>query len=189
MDKFPQRKNIRLKDYDYSQCGYYFITICTQNRENILCSAPVGSDVLDDPINTIFEPTPIGSKIIDCWNNICLLYKNIDTDEFCLMPNHIHGIIIIGNKAENESIKTEKKYGFENEQGNNSLQSIIRGFKSITTRHYNKLVNDSMKNTLWQKSYYEHIIRNEAELHKTREYIVNNQLKWSQDKYYMKMGE
>lgn len=188
MDKLPQRKNVRLKDYDYSQSGYYFITICTQNRENILCEIPVGDVAHDVPLNTIFEATLIGSKIIECWNNISLLYENIKTDEFCLMPNHIHGIIII-NKPQDKPLKTEKKYGFENDQGNNSLQSIIRGFKSITTRYYNTMVGESERNTLWQKSYYEHIIRNEAELHKTREYIINNQLKWSEDKYYMDMRE
>lgn len=187
MDKLPQRKSVRLKDYDYSQNGYYFITICTQNKENILCSTSVGNVALGVPLNTPFEPTTIGSKIIECWNNISVLYENIETDEFCLMPNHIHGIIIINNKSEEVSIKVEKKYGFEFDHGNISLQGIIRGFKSVTTRHHNKIVNMTEKNTLWQKSYYEHIIRNETELHKIREYIVNNQLKWSEDKYYMKI--
>ena len=205
MDKLPQRKSVRLKDYNYSQSGYYFITICTQNRVNILCTTPlgnaasdaglntqfkptpVGNVALDVPLNTIFEPTPIGTNIIECWNNISLLYEDIEIDEFCIMTNHIHGIIIINNKLEEKYIKVERKYGFENVQEKNSLQSIIRGFKSVTTRHHNKMVNDTEKNTLWQKSYYEHIIRNETELHNIREYIVNNQLKWSEDKYYMDM--
>jgi REP element-mobilizing transposase RayT len=106
------------------------------------------------------------------------------TDLFCLMPNHIHGIIVVENEP--EDIEIEKKFGFEIEErrGRRSLQGIIKDFKSVTTRHYNKMVDESLKNTLWQKSYYEHVIRDERELQNIREYINNNPLKWELDKYY-----
>ncbi len=170
------RKQLRLKDYDYSQAGYYFVTICVENKKNILCEI-VGNDAL-------VVPTSIGEKIINCWNNISLLNENIETDLFCLMPNHIHGIIIIQNDA--EDIQIEKKYGFEisERRGRRSLQGIIKDFKSVTTRYYNKMVDESLRNTLWQKSYYDHIIRNEKELNEIREYIRNNPLKWELDKYF-----
>ncbi|MFZ5644864.1 MAG: transposase [Bacillota bacterium] len=137
----------------------------------------VGNDAL-------VVPSAIGKRIIDCWNNISGLNENIKTDLFCLMPNHVHGIIVIENNGSN--IMIEKKYGFETTErwGHRSLQGIIRDFKSISTRYYNKTVDTSLKNTLWQKSYYEHIIRNEYELHKIREYIANNPAKWLEDKYF-----
>ena len=185
MDNLPQRKQLRLKNYDYSQAGYYFVTICTKDRKNILCEF-VGNDAL-------VVPSAMGEKTINCWNNISRLNENIKTDLFCLMPNHIHGIIfIVGNDAlivpdnNDSNIVIEKKYGFETIErgGHSSLQGIIRDFKSISTRYYNKMVDIPLKNTLWQKSFYEHIIRNENELQKIREYIKNNPAKWHEDKYF-----
>ena len=101
------------------------------------------------------------------------------------MPNHLHGIIVLHN--EEESSKTIKRYGFETAErwGHRSLPSIIRDFKSVTSRYYNKTVDESQKNSLWQKSYYEHVIRNELELQEIRIYIVNNPLKWQYDKYFV----
>lgn len=173
---FNRRKLLRLKDYDYSQAGYYFVTICVQDRKEVLGKI-VGNDAL-------VVPSPIGEKVIDCWNNISKFNENVETDIFCLMPNHIHGIIIIEN--DNEDVEFEKKYGFETAErrGRRSLQGIIKDFKSITTRYYNSLVDDSLKNTLWQKSYYERVIRDDKELQGLREYIYNNPLQWELDEYY-----
>lgn len=100
------------------------------------------------------------------------------------MPNHVHGIIILNNRA--KDIKNDKVYGFEinEELGHLSLPGVIRDFKSVTTRYYNKLVEESLKNTLWQKSFHDHIIRNEQELQNIREYISNNAAKWLDDIYY-----
>ena len=161
------------------------MTICTKDRKNILCEI-VGNDAL-------VVPSTIGEKAINCWNNISGLNENIKTDLFCLMPNHVHGIIfIVGNDAlvvpdnNDSNIVIEKKYGFETTErwGQCSLQGIIRDFKSISTRYYNKMVDIPFKNTLWQNSFYEHIIRNENELDKIREYIKNNPTKCHEDKYF-----
>ena len=177
MDHLVERKRLRLKDYDYAQAGYYFVTICTENRRRILWDH-VGNDAL-------IVPSEIGSKVVECWNNIALLNENIEIDVFCLMPNHIHGIIIIENQL--PEIVCKKKYGFETTErrGRRSLQNIIRDFKSVTTRHYNKLVSMELKNTLWQRSYYEHIIRDEQDLNDIREYIGNNPEKWLDDEYFI----
>lgn len=176
MNHLPQRKRLRLKDYDYSQAGYYFITICTQGKRKILC------DIVGD--DSLVIPSTIGKIVSDRWNNISKLNDKIKTDLFCLMPNHIHGIIIIENS--NQNIKIDKKFGFETAEqyGLRSLQGVIRDYKSITTRLYNKLVTDQERNTLWQKSFYDHIIRDEEELQKIREYIYNNPRQWHLDKYY-----
>ncbi len=176
MHNFPQRKHLRLDNYDYSQAGYYFVTICTHNRSKILGEI-VGNDAL-------VVPSAVGKIVSNNWNNISRLDDKIITDAFCLMPNHIHGIIIL--EAAEQSIQIDKKYGFETTErwGHRSLPGIIRDFKSVTTRLYNKLAI-GQKNSLWQKSYYDHIIRSESELQKTREYIYNNPRQWNFDKYYL----
>ena len=169
-----ERKTIRLKEYDYSKKGMYFITICTKNREYILGEI-VGNDAL-------VVPSHIGQRIVECWNNIGKVNEKIYTGEFILMPNHIHGIIII----DNPEILEEERYvfGVAERRGRRSLQGIIKDFKSVTTRIYNRNIGEGeIKNQLWQKSYYEHIIRNEKELHKIIEYIRYNPLNWSKDSH------
>lgn len=177
------RKNLRLKEYDYSQNGMYFITICTKNRKNILCKISSEKEAKDIVGNdALVVPSEIGKFIINCWNNISKINTNILTYDFVLMPNHIHGIIFI---TEQDGVcEINKKYGFEilERRGRRSLQSIIKDFKSVTTRKYNEIF--PVKNELWQKSYYEHIIRNEKELLQIQKYILENPLKWNLDKYY-----
>lgn len=89
MSTLPQRKHHRLSGYDYGQYGYYYVTICTRSKENLLAQIVPGS------LTT--TPTPIGEKAIECWKNIAILNKNVEVDKFVLMPNHLHGIIILKN--------------------------------------------------------------------------------------------
>ncbi len=170
-----KRKTIRIKDYDYSNEGMYFITICTKNK------IPMLSNIIFDTVgnDALVVPNKIGNIIDECWKNIETQNENIFINEYVIMPNHIHGIIEIKNQKERE-LKIEKRYGFEVEErrGRRSLQSILKDFKSVTTRKYNKIVNEKYKNMLWQKSYYEHIIRNEKEYYEIVKYIKNNPLKW-----------
>lgn len=162
MEKLSQRKNIRLKEYDYSQAGYYFITICTKNRIPLFGEIVVA----DDPVRqSVMKANEIGRMIYQCWNKTNEIYKNVRTDVFCLMPNHIHGIIIISEK---------------NGQSHPSLSKIIQGFKSVTTR----LCFKYNHKTLWQRNYYDRIIRNQEEYEKIYEYIETNPLKWKEDEYY-----
>ncbi len=206
MDKLPQRKTHRLKNYDYSSTGYYFITICTHHRQSILCDvAPVGNAVpgvpqsvpgVPQPFNVpisqsvpIVIPTAIGKMVIECWEKMAQIDENICTDCFCLMPNHIHGIIVIENQsAENGNCNAINRGEFDGTQrrgqfhgterrGRRSLQEMVRGFKSVTTRLYNKMGG----NVLWQQSFHEHIIRNEIEYNKIAAYIENNPAKWDID--------
>jgi len=126
--ELTERKNHRLKKYDYGRYGYYYVTICTTNRINFLCeisniNTAVGSDALVAP-KALFVPTNIGEKVIECFNNIAALNDNIVIDKFVLMPNHIHGIIKIMN-TEPIELK-EKTYAFEvtERRGRRSLQGI-----------------------------------------------------------------
>lgn len=168
----PERKTIRLKDYDYAQNGAYFITICTLNRISIL-SEIVGAD---DPVrpNTI-HLTQIGDIVADCWNSINKIYTNVRTDKHVIMPNHFHGIILIND---NKSLAADNSRGG---QSRPPLQKVVQGFKSVTTRRCFALGYS----TIWQRSFYEHIIRNESEYLQIWNYIDGNLTEWSKDEYYI----
>ena len=188
------RKLHRLKDYDYGQSGAYFVTVCTENRKNLLCEI-VGND-------EGVVPTPIGLKVIECWEHIEKLNENVFVDQFCLMPNHIHGIIVITNQELGEPIK--KVYGFETEERREpedrrepgerretgerrprrSLPGLMKDFKSVTTRIYKRMVGRTGDTSIWQPSYYDEIIKNDKHYLKVWDYIEHNPVMWSEDEYF-----
>ena len=156
MMNYKNRKSMRLKNYDYAKNGLYFITICVQNREHLL-----GKIV--DTQHIIYDS---GKMINLIWDDLGKYFKGVTTYDFVVMPNHVHGII----ELENSSL---------------TLSEIIRRFKTFTTHQYIKHVDNSQwqpfYKKLWQRNYYEHIIRNEQSLEKLRIYIENNPLKWDVD--------
>ncbi len=170
MTDYPERKLHRLKKYDYTANGYYFITVCTRNKEKILSS--VGNTVLGVP--PAIKLSNVGEIVLKAWKRMSEIDSRIRTDEFCIMPNHFHGIIVIDNGLADE---TEHR-------GRRSLQSLVSGFKSVTTREYNKLINSEKTVSLWQSSFYDTVIRDEAQLFEIRKYISENPIKWKLDKYY-----
>ena len=159
----PCRKLHRLTCWDYTQTGYYFITICTKDKRKLL------SSIHQDGLDAVVLPTKIGKMILDNWKQIATVYPGVETDYVCIMPNHLHGILII-NAPEQQQSK--------------SLSSIVRAFKSVTTRKYNELVPETEKNRLWQSSFYDEIIRNDDMLEDVRNYIVGNPSKWMDDPMY-----
>ena len=163
--EYPTRKLHRLKCWDYSQPGYYYITICTKDKQKLL------GDIQQENLNVAVTPTAIGEIVSEHWSRLHTLYPNVKTDYFCLMPNHVHGIIIL------EPTEDERK---------RSLDEIVRGFKSVTTRAYNQMVSPEKKNSLWQSSYYDEIIRDDVMLFNARNYIVGNPSKWAEDELYIK---
>lgn len=163
------RKSIRLKDYDYSKNGYYFITICSKNREYLFGEIRRG---------TIFCALNQGGKIADqCWKEIAIHYENVIIDEFIIMPNHIHGIIIINNERV-QDIEPPRRNQFQHIIPG-SIGSIIRGFKIGVTKWFR---NNTDIHQIWQKGFYEHIIRNDDELNNIRKYIQDNPHKWEEEK-------
>ncbi len=156
-------ESTRLKDWDYSRNGYYFVTICTQDKECFF------GDVIDEKV----QLSDIGEIVTDEWLKTAQIRKNVSLDTWIIMPNHLHGIVIINNADDVEthgsaSLPYKNKFG---PQANN-LSSIIRGFKSATTKRIQRVRCDFS----WQTRFYDHIIRNEKSLNKIREY--NNPLKW-----------
>ncbi len=162
---------LRLKGYDYSQAGVYFVTICVHNKACLLGNIVEGEMILSEH----------GEIVKECWNDLPNHYDSIELDEYIVMPNHVHGIIMIiqDDIAENSFVgaglkpaPTIKKY---------TLPEMIRGFKTFSSRRTNEL-RKTPGIHVWQRNYYEHIVRSEKKLHLIRDYIVNNPLKWHLDR-------
>ncbi len=157
-----ERKSNRLRDYDYSERGYYFVTICTKDRKKVF------GDVEEGKMNS----NRCGEIVSQCWSELPGHYLNCSLDSFIVMPNHVHGIVVINDKNDvGNGSKPFPRYG---------LSEIMRGFKTSSSRKINEEINESRK-FQWQKSFYDHIIRNERSLENIRAYILYNPLKWEFD--------
>lgn len=156
-----QRKTIRLKEYDYSQPGEYFVTICTKNHECIFGSI----------VNGKMDLNEMGRVVDKCWKEISEHFPNVELDEYVIMPNHIHGILML-----NDSVGTRHAVSLPERFGKpvpGSLSTIVRSFKSAVTKRINEMhLTDNA--SLWQPRYYDRIIRSEKELQNIRDYIANN---------------
>ena len=165
MEQMPVRKTYRLKDYDYSSNGAYFITICTKERKSILSTVTVGAGVLDRPKIIL---TPYG-KIVD--NQIIemgKIYNHIFADNYVIMPNHIHMILRIENGRSGTPAPT--------------ANSILSGYVSTLKRFTNRKIGQN----IWQRSFYDHIIRDDYDYMTKYQYIDENPEKWilKKDEYF-----
>ena len=193
------RRSIRLRDYDYSGCGAHFLTICTQERLCLFGDVVDGEMLLSDA----------GAMIDRTWSDLPKKYLGIQIDAFVIMPNHVHGIILIDIKSSvgaaprgrplSTSDKVENRLVAEFEPRNEgqpqgvaptddrriSLSDIVHRFKSFTTNRYSKGVRElgwvSFPGRLWQRNYYERVIRGNDEILKIREYIDRNPYNWDED--------
>lgn len=172
----PQRKKLRLKGYDYSSRGMYSVTICIQDRRCLFGTiVNVGDGPRAIPKMVLND---VGSMIDLTWKQMPNCYPGVEIDEFIIMPNHIHGVIVLDGQS----------YDNGRAQGpapTMSLFDVVHRFKSMTTTRYRYGVNQHnwtpFSGKLWQRNYYEHIIRDDDELNKIREYIQNNPLNWDND--------
>jgi putative transposase len=163
-----KRKSIRLKEYDYSLPGYYFVTIHTYNKEHLFGNI----------LNGKMELNEFGEIVNNCIMQLNQHFPNSSIDYFCIMPNHLHIILINGCRGQACLTPTEPSEIYKA----NSLSTIIGSVKSAITKQIN-LVRKSLGSPVWQRNYYEHIIRNEKELFEIRKYIEQNALNWSMDEY------
>ncbi len=169
-DHLKNRKSVRIKEYDYSQPGYYYITICTHQREQ-----PLGKI-----INGQIELSNFGVIIKEELNKTENLRSNIKIDYYQVMPNHIHLILIIDKKLEDTARRVPTEAFGVPVQG--SLSTIIRSFKSACSKRINEL-RKTPGSQVWQSLFFEHIIRNDKELYEIRKYIEFNPLNWEDDEY------
>ena len=165
-------ESTRLKHWDYSSNGAYFITICTKNREFFF------GEIVDGKM----DYSRIGEMVKEEWENTKKIRSNVTLDEWVVMPNHIHGIVIIENHNVethcNASLPKKSQINQFGPQSHN-LAAIIRGFKGAATKQIHIA---GFTTFAWQSRFYDHIIRNENELNQIREYIVNNPIKWDLDR-------
>ncbi len=171
--KIHHRQSIRLRGYDYSEPGAYFITICTQNRE---CN-------LGEIINGKMKLTVRGFIIDEFWLKIPEHFPNVELDEFVVMPNHVHVIIVINDNF-NEGRKHQQNHEADREtpplRKKKTLGQIIAYYKYQTTKIINQ-IDDTPGMRIWQRNYYDRIIRNQKILDIARQYIFQNPLRWNKD--------
>lgn len=179
------RRSIRLQGYDYSQAGTYVVTICTHNRDDLFGEIANGEMHLN-----------YGGQMVELvWGELQVRFDHIELDEFVVMPNHIHGIFVLRRSLRGESCIRPVSTGDQTSGDHkdrpygtlpNTVGRIIQAFKSITTHKYITGVKQygwpPFPGKLWQRNYYEHIIRNEDELKRIREYIINNPVQWDIDR-------
>jgi len=191
--KIHHRHSIRLPGYDYSQACVCFVTICTQNRQMRFGNIVDGKMKLNDT----------GRIVQDIWHQIPVHFLAVTTDEFVVMPNHIHGIIITGSYGNSPETgakicsgsKTERVVSLCPEALHSSndgqwdknrvptVGQIIGYFKYQSTKKINEIRHHGIQR-IWQRNYYEHIVRDESDLNRICKYIQNNPLKWGMDKLH-----
>jgi len=174
MKIIKNRQSIRLKKYDYSQSGLYFVTVCTEDRKCIFGSI-VGARC-DAPDEKIYMELNRYGLIIKNVLESLSKHHPVELDIFQIMPNHIHMILILLNITGRSRPTPTYKSTFKP-----TLGFIVGMFKTECTAQINKLRNTPGQK-IFQRNYYEHIIRNENDLNKIREYIINNPLMWERDR-------
>jgi len=161
-----QRRSIRLKEYNYSQEGWYFVTICVNKRKHLFGRINISGMIL----NTF------GMIVKHYWSNIPKRYPNVRIDQYIIMPNHIHGIIqILKDGITVEAIHESPQH--IKHRRKMLLPKIIGYVKMNSAKSINKL-RGKKGIAVWQRSYWDRIIRNEQELNRIRQYIVDNPVKW-----------
>ena len=163
--QYPQRKRMRVKGLDYSKQGAYFITICTHNRQPLF-----GEIVWDHSVGATLRGRPNKpDRMIEKWLlEIENKFPNTEIDEYVIMPDHIHAILF-----------------FTGDHTGSPLQDIVDWFKTMTTNEYIRGVKEGIyepyNKSFWQRSYFDHMIRNQDDLYETRKYIINNPRAWYYD--------
>ncbi len=181
-----ERRSIRLQGYNYTQPGYYFVTICAHDRECIFGKIVDGQMILNEY-----------GKIVETeWMRTAQMRANVNLDEHVIMPNHLHGIIVITDAGRGALQRAPTNRYQDSRRGtlqraprveqfgkpvSNSIPTIVRLFKSTVTKQINELRKTPLA-PVWQRNYYEHIIRNEDSLNRIREYIIHNPLRWMYDR-------
>ncbi len=188
------RRSIRLRNYDYSQPGAYFVTICTYQKQSWFGEIKNGQMYLNQ----------LGKIVADEWLKTCKIRPNFKLDEWVIMPNHFHGIVIINDySGDDQSLGARDApldlgardapldLGARDaplQQKPNSLSSCIAGFKSAVTKPIN-LLRQNTDTPIWQRNYYESILRDEKYLAVVREYIINNPKNWPNDRDYLPIDQ
>lgn len=157
------RRSIRLQGYDYAQQGIYFVTVCTVQRQCLF------GEVIDG----VMYPSQCGQLVADAWLWLALQYPYVQLDEFVVMPNHLHGLLMLTDApAPSPRIARRKPLG-----------QLIGAFKTVSTKRLNPILG-TPNSAIWQRNYHEHIVRHERALEHIRAYIFDNPATWHSDQLY-----
>jgi putative transposase len=167
------RRSIRLATYDYARAGAYFVTIVTQGRQCIFGEVVNGEMKLNDA----------GRIARDCWMAVPNHFGLCTVDAYVVMPNHVHGIVVIGAgvQAEAPHVGATHASPLRRGPGHHSLGAIVGSFKSAASRSINRLDPTRGASAVWQRNYFEHVIRDERSLQRIRDYIAANPARWADD--------
>jgi len=170
------RRSIRLKGYDYTQPGAYYVTLCTEARQCLFGDVVKGEMRLNS----------LGHIAFTCWQAIPEHFPHVELDAFVVMPNHLHGILVISDTLVGAThasplhhpnvLSLRKPCG----PTPKSVGAIVGSYKSAVSKGINAICNTE-GNSIWQRNYYEHISRDEESLHNIRQYIVENPWRWAND--------
>jgi putative transposase len=194
MSALHRRRNIRLKGYDYARGGAYFVTTCTQDR------ACLFGEIVDDTVRL----NDAGVVVETWWLELGRKFPSVQTDEYVVMPNHLHGILVIeetrpvGADLVGADLRVCPGTGTVTGTGahagapqpaplrRTSLSEMVQWFKTMSTNAYIQGVKEAawpaFRGRVWQRNYYEHIVRDEDSLQRIRKYINDNPLQWSLDR-------
>jgi len=166
------RRSLRLEAYDYSQAGAYFVTLCAKDREGIFGEMADGSMTL----------SAFGEIARACWEDLPSCYPHVELDAFVVMPNHIHGIIVISVGAIHELPLHDDSalQNYRMRRRKMLLPKIVGYIRMSVGKRINQLRN-TLGAPVWQRNYYEHVIRNEESLNAIRQYIAQNPVNWAHD--------
>jgi putative transposase len=169
----PKRRSIRLRSFDYSHPGSYFVTILSHNARHIFGELILGQMKL----------SAIGKIVLDCWLDVPNHLPGIELNEYIIMPNHVHGIIRIPARARHAAplqrhVKTVEAFGSPRVA---SIPTIVRSFKSAVSLLTRKVLGQPAA-LIWQRNYFERVLRDEREFHKVRRYIAQNPARWEFEK-------
>ena len=175
----PKRTAARLQNYDYSQSGCYFVTVCVKDRKPILCkilpNPRVGTDVLVRPTYKI-RLTRIGAAVQNTIAYIDENYADIKIDKYCIMPDHVHFLLTI-QASDGRGRPSLREDSSETDRAQMTLSRTIRQFKTFTTKQARQIVGNQ-ELLLWQSRFYDHIIRNDEDYAEKWQYIDENPLKY-----------
>lgn len=169
---------MRLEGYDYASAGAYFVTICTEGR---IC-------LFGEIVAAEMQLSEIGQIATACWDQLPQHYPRLELDAWVVMPNHVHGIIVLdsGDSGlfDKDGSPLSVGEGLRPSPATHlSLPEVVRAFKSFSARRINEW-RGTTGTKVWQRSYYDHIIRSDASLWKFRQYIENNPLQWEMDQLH-----
>ena len=195
------RRSIRLAEYDYSKGGAYFVTICIRNGDQILANPPKSLPAVgvalaathfpETPPNLesnpkpdtahLLELSPIGEIVDRNWRTLPERFPMVSLDEYVIMPNHLHGIVVINEQDQSGHCVAVKRVGA---RPTPTLGAVVGGFKSMSIHDVLAYIEENgldMIGKIWQRNYFERIIRNERDLDNIRTYIRNNPGNWERD--------